>query len=96
MLKITKYLFYLLIALLIWALFWFLPKYSYVQKNPGYCANLTEHLYYCGTQADLKQMFETTLENKDAIREQIENNIETNNTNKWDTSLAVPETSLAS
>ena len=69
MLRITKYVIYLLIALAIWGLFWFLPKYSYVQKNPGYCANLTKHLYYCGTQADLKQMFETTLENKDKIQE---------------------------
>ncbi len=74
MLKIGKYVIYLVIAALIWGLFWFLPKYSYVQKNPGYCTNLTEHLYYCGTQADLKEMFETTLENKDKIRDQIETN----------------------
>ncbi len=78
MLKIGKYVIYLLIAALIWGLFWFLPKYSYVQKNPGYCANLTKNLYYCGTQADLKQMFETTLENKDLIRDKIENNVEIN------------------
>lgn len=74
MLKIGKYVIYLVIAALIWGLFWFLPKYSYVQKNPGYCTNLTDHLYYCGTQADLKEMFETTLENKDKIRDQIETN----------------------
>ena len=60
MLKIAKYAVYLGIAAIIWGLFWFLPKYSYVQKNPGYCANLTKHLYYCGTQADLKAMFEAT------------------------------------
>jgi hypothetical protein len=64
MFKLTKYLLYAVIAVLIYGLFWFLPKYSYVQKNPGYCANLTEHLYYCGTQADLKQMFEATIENQ--------------------------------
>jgi hypothetical protein len=73
MLKIAKYLVYVAIAAVIWGLFWFMPKYSYVQKNPGYCTNLTKHLYYCGTQADLKQMFETTIENKDKIRDQIQN-----------------------
>lgn len=72
MLKIAKYVIYLVIALAVVGLFWFLPKYSYVQKNPGYCANLTKHLYYCGTQADLKQMFESTLQNKDEIKKQIE------------------------
>ncbi len=61
MLRISKYVFYVFIGLVIWGLFWFLPKYSYVQKNPGYCVNLTQHLYYCGTQADLKEMFEATL-----------------------------------
>jgi hypothetical protein len=79
MLKITKYIVYLLIALTIWALFWFLPKYSYVQKNPGYCANLTKHLYYCGTQADLKAMFETTIENKDKIRDQVQDQVQQQN-----------------
>lgn len=64
MLKIAKYLVYLGIAAVIFGLFWFMPKYSYVQKNPGYCANLTKHLYYCGTQADLKTMFETTQDSK--------------------------------
>ena len=64
MLKIAKYALYLGIAAIIWGLFWFLPKYSYVQKNPGYCANLTQHLYYCGTQADLKAMFEVTVESQ--------------------------------
>lgn len=86
MLKIAKYALYVLIAAAIWGLFWFLPKYSYVQKNPGYCVNLTKHLYYCGTKADLKSMFETTLENKDKIRSevqsQVEANIETNNSNQ--------------
>ncbi len=61
MLRISKYVFYVLIGLAIWGLLWFMPKYSYVQKNPGYCANLTQHLYYCGTQADLKAMFEATV-----------------------------------
>lgn len=80
MFKIAKLLVYVGIAAVILGLFWFLPKYSYVQKNPGYCANLTEHLYYCGSQADLKQMFNTTLENKDSLREQFEKQIQ-NQTN---------------
>lgn len=74
MFKIAKYLLYLGIAAIIVGLFWFLPKYSYVQKNPGYCVNLTKNLYYCGTKADLKQMFETTIENKELIKNQIEAN----------------------
>jgi hypothetical protein len=61
MFRITKYLVYLVIAAIVLILFWFLPKYSYVQKNPGYCVNLTEHLYYCGTEADLMEVFETTI-----------------------------------
>lgn len=38
-------------------LYWFLPKYSVVNKNPGYCVNLTKHLYYCGNQAALDTFF---------------------------------------
>ena len=64
MFKIAKYLMYVGIAALIWGLFWFMPKYSYVQDNPGYCVNLTKNLYYCGSQADVKEMFEKTLNNQ--------------------------------
>lgn len=67
-----------MVGLAIWGLLWFMPKYSYVQKNPGYCANLTEHLYYCGTEADLKQMFETTIDSKaaeDKIKQEAERRI---------------------
>ncbi len=60
MFHLTKYLFYLIIAAIIIGLVWFLPKYSYVQKNPGYCVNLTKHLYYCGTDSDLKEVFNET------------------------------------
>ena len=66
MIKLAKYGLYILIGLAIYGLLWFMPKYSYVQKNPGYCANLTQHLYYCGTQADLKAMFESTLKNQNS------------------------------
>ena len=49
-----------LIVLLVLAaafLYWFLPKYSFVRKNPGYCTNLTSHIYYCGNQAGLEKLF---------------------------------------
>ncbi len=72
MLKIAKYVVYLSIAVLIIGLFWFMPKYSYVQKNPGYCVNLTEHLYYCGSKANVKEMFEKTLGN-DEVRDSAQN-----------------------
>lgn len=57
MFKVAKWFIYLLVIAGIAFIFWFLPKYSFVQKNPGFCTNLTEHLYYCGTSADLKSMF---------------------------------------
>jgi len=57
MFKLLKLLFYALIIALIAFLYWFLPKYSFVQKNPGYCVNLTQHLYYCGSGADLQKLF---------------------------------------
>jgi hypothetical protein len=57
MLRALKLFFYLVIIVLVIFLYWFLPKYSFVQKNPGYCANLTTHLYYCGSQTDLQDLF---------------------------------------
>lgn len=57
MFKFLKFFFY---AILVGGgifLYWFLPKYSYIQKNPGYCTQLSEHLYYCGTAADMKGVF---------------------------------------
>jgi len=57
MLKILKLIGYLVVVAIIIFLYWFLPKYSFVQKNPGYCANLTTHLYYCGSQTDLQSLF---------------------------------------
>ena len=58
MFRTLKYLFYAVVVALVIFLFWFLPKYSFVQKNPGYCANLTKHLYYCGSDADLDTLFQ--------------------------------------
>lgn len=57
MFKFLKILFYILIAAGIVFLYWFLPKYSFINKNPGYCVNLTSHLYYCGNQAGLDKLF---------------------------------------
>lgn len=57
MFRTLKYFFYALVIALVVFLYWFLPKYSFVQKNPGYCANLTTHLYYCGSQTDLQTLF---------------------------------------
>lgn len=55
--KTLKILFYLLVIGLAAFLYWFLPKYSFVHKNPGYCTNLTANLYYCGNNADLDKFF---------------------------------------
>jgi len=57
MLKRFKYFFYILIAIILAFLYWFLPKYSFVAKNPGYCVNLTKSLYYCGNDANLDKLF---------------------------------------
>ena len=57
MLKHFKYLIYFIILLIIIFLYWFLPKYSFVAKNPGYCVNLTKNIYYCGNQAGLDKLF---------------------------------------
>lgn len=57
MLKLLKWILYALVALAAVFLYWFLPKYSYIHKNPGYCVNLTGHLYYCGNSASLDKVF---------------------------------------
>jgi hypothetical protein len=57
MFRIIKYLGYAAIVGLIVFMYWFLPKYSFIQKNPGYCVPLSEHFYYCGTDANMQGMF---------------------------------------
>lgn len=57
MFKFFKFFFYLTVALVILFLYWFLPKYSFVSKNPGYCVNLTSRIYYCGNNAGLDKLF---------------------------------------
>ena len=55
--KLFKILFYTVFILIAAFLFWFLPKYSFVHKNPQYCVNLTKNLYYCGTNAKLEDFY---------------------------------------
>lgn len=57
MFKTLKTIFYVLLALLAIFLYWFLPKYSFIHKNPGFCVNLTSHIYYCGNSAGLDKFF---------------------------------------
>jgi hypothetical protein len=57
MFSMFKHLFYLVLVLAAIFLYWFLPKYSFVAKNPGYCVNLTKNIYYCGNQAGLDKLF---------------------------------------
>jgi len=59
MFRILKLVLIILIAGGIAFLYWFLPKYSFVQKNPSFCTNLTAHLYYCGNGTDVKKLFES-------------------------------------
>lgn len=57
MLHILKYTLYAALILIALFLFWFLPKYNFVHKNPGYCVNLTKQIYYCGTDANLESFY---------------------------------------
>lgn len=57
MVKLLKTFFYTVLILVIIFLYWFLPKYSFVSKNPGYCVNLTKNIYYCGNNAGLDKLF---------------------------------------
>ncbi|HYF05201.1 MAG TPA: hypothetical protein VEA59_03435 [Patescibacteria group bacterium] len=36
---------------------WLYPKYDFVQKNPGYCTKIVDHIFYCGSTADLEKFF---------------------------------------
>jgi hypothetical protein len=57
MLRIFKFALYVIIALLVVFFAWFTPKYSYVQKNPGFCVGLTKNLYYCGSESGIGDLF---------------------------------------
>jgi hypothetical protein len=58
MLRTAKHILYFLIVVGIVFLYWFLPKYSYIHKNPSFCTSLTKHLYYCGSNAGLDKLFQ--------------------------------------
>lgn len=45
-----------LIAIVIFIV-WFVPKYSFIAKNPGFCTELFNHVYYCGNKADIQSLF---------------------------------------
>lgn len=64
MLHIAKYIFYLVIAGAVIFLVWFLPKYSYIQKNPGYCVALTNNFYYCGNDSNISDIYNTSKDTK--------------------------------
>lgn len=57
MLHLVKLLFYILIIGGIAFGVWFLPKYSFIAENPGFCTELVKNVYYCGSGADLKGLF---------------------------------------
>lgn len=57
MFRFLKYFFYLIVILFVIFLYWFIPKYSFISQNPGYCVNLTSHLYYCGNNAQWDKFF---------------------------------------
>lgn len=59
MIKLVKLIFYVALAAAILFLYWFLPKYSFIAKNPGYCTALTKNLYYCGNNATLDSILQT-------------------------------------
>lgn len=48
--KITFWVAFVVIALF---LYWFLPKYSFVHKNPGYCVNVAGGFYFCGSASNI-------------------------------------------
>jgi len=60
MFKFLKMVLYAVIAAIIIFLYWFLPKYAFINKNPGFCVNLTSHIYYCGNQKMLDGMLNIT------------------------------------
>lgn len=59
MFKLLKLLFIVLIIGVVIFLYWFLPKYNFIQKNPSFCVALTQNIFYCGGGADMNKLFET-------------------------------------
>lgn len=59
MFHLIKIIFYLAIIAVVVGYLWFLPKLNYIKENPGYCAKLTNNLYWCGGAADVEKFFQT-------------------------------------
>ncbi len=57
MFKLLKIFFYALIVLVIGFLYWFLPKYNFIHKNPQYCVKISDHIYYCGTNSNIDKFY---------------------------------------
>lgn len=58
MFRLLKLIFYAFVISALAFAVWFMPKYSYVQKNPSFCTQLTTHLFYCGNASDAAQLFQ--------------------------------------
>lgn len=58
MFHFIKHLIYLAIVIGVVGYLWFLPKLNYIRKNPGYCAELTKNLYWCGNAAEVDKFFQ--------------------------------------
>jgi hypothetical protein len=57
MFRAIRWMFYLLIVLVIVFLYWFLPKYSFIKANPTFCTKLTANIWYCGSGSDLGKIY---------------------------------------
>lgn len=58
MFHFIKHIIYLVIVVAIVGYLWFLPKLNYIRENPGYCAKLTDNLYWCGSGAEIDKFFQ--------------------------------------
>jgi hypothetical protein len=48
--------------------YWFVPKYSLINKNPSYCVELSQHIYYCGNDAKLDSIFNLAQKSIDELK----------------------------
>jgi hypothetical protein len=55
--KLIKLVIYAAIIAIVVGYFWALPKLDFIHNNPGFCAQLTKNLYYCGDKAQVQDMF---------------------------------------
>lgn len=55
--RLIKIFFWLLFLAVFLFLFWFMPKYAYIRRNPGFCVQLVSRLYFCGEQSGMNDLF---------------------------------------